>query len=210
MKAPRWSADDAAVALLLGLLAFVLAFGGWLWRADRLVYDAGLALWPQPAPRDVVLVAIDDASIDAIGRWPWKRSVHATLLEQLAAARPRAVALDLVLSEPDPDPRQDDLLATAVQRAGPVVMPVSWQSVPGEPLRALEPVPVLRERVRLGAAEAAVDADGVLRHAFVEAGPPGRRLRCCRPAARRCTRRPRWSRSTTRLRRRDGSARAAS
>lgn len=166
--------DDVAVALLLALLAYALAAGGWLWRADRLVYDSGLSLWTRPVPDDIVIVAIDDASIDAIGRWPWRRSVHATLLERLADARPRAVVLDLLLSEPDPDPRQDELLAAALRRAAPVVMPVTWQLVPGEPPRALEPVPPLREAVQLGAAEAVVDGDGVLRHAFVEAGPPER------------------------------------
>lgn len=174
MKASAaFGTDDAFVALVLALLAFVLAAGGWVWRADRLVYDAGLALWSIPVSDDVLLVAIDDASIEAIGRWPWERSVHATLLERLAAARPRAVALDLVLSEPDPDPRQDQLLAAALAKAAPVLMPVTWQAVPGEALRALEPVPLLRAQVRLGAAEAAVDADGVLRHAFVESGPAG-------------------------------------
>jgi CHASE2 domain-containing sensor protein/signal transduction histidine kinase len=166
--------DDAAVALVLALLAFVLAAGGWLWRADRLVYDGGLSLWKRPAPDEVVIVAIDDASIDAIGRWPWRRSVHATLLERLAQAKPRAVVLDLVLSEPDPDPRQDELLAAALRLAAPVVMPVAWKAATGEPLQPLQPVAALREAVRLGAAEAVVDADGVLRHAFVEAGPPGR------------------------------------
>lgn len=169
----RWH-DDAAVAVVLALLAFVLAAGSWLWRADRLVYDAGLALWMRPPPADIVIVAIDDASIERIGRWPWKRSVHATLLQRLAAAKPRSIVLDLVLSEPDPDPRQDEWLAAALHAARPVLMPVSWQAVPGEPLRALEPVPMLRDAVTLGAAEAPVDADGVLRHAFVEAGPPGR------------------------------------
>jgi CHASE2 domain-containing sensor protein/signal transduction histidine kinase len=166
--------DDVAVALVLGLLAFVLAAGGWVWRADRLVYDSGLSLWTRPPPDEVVIVAIDDASIEAIGRWPWRRSVHATLLERLADAGPRAVVLDLVLSEPDPDPRQDVLLAAALRRAAPVVMPVAWLAVPGEPLRLLEPVSPLREAVQLGAAEAVVDSDGVLRHAFVEAGPPER------------------------------------
>jgi len=166
--------DDVAVALVLTVLAFVLAATGWLWRADRLVYDFGLMLWQRPPPDEIVLVAIDDASIDAIGRWPWRRAVHATLLDRLAALRPRAVVLDLVLSETDPDPTQDELLAGALRRAAPVVMPVVWQSVPGQPLQLLQPVAPLREAVTLGAAEAVVDADGVLRHAFVEAGPPGR------------------------------------
>ena len=170
----RWWREDAAVALALAVLAFALAASEALWRADRVVYDAGLAWWSRPAPDDIVIVAIDDASVEAIGRWPWPRSVHATMLERLAAARPRVVVLDLVLSEPDADPQQDVRLAQALQRAAPVVMPVAWQAAPGQPLRALEPVAPLREAVTLGAAEAPVDADGVLRHAFIEAGPPGR------------------------------------
>ena len=169
----RWWRGDAGVALALAVLAFALAASEALWRADRVVYDAGLALWTRPAPDDIVIVAIDDASIDAIGRWPWPRSVHATLLERLAAAQPRVVVLDLVLSEPDADAAQDARLAQALQRAAPVVMPVAWQAAPGQALRALEPVSPLRGAVTLGAAEAPVDADGVLRHAFVEAGPPG-------------------------------------
>jgi CHASE2 domain-containing sensor protein len=169
-----WRRDDVVVALGLSLLALLLATGGWLWRSDRLVYDFGLALWSRPAPDDVVIVAIDEASIDAIGRWPWKRSVHATLLEKLAAAQPRAIGLDIVFSEEDPDPRQDRLLAEALRKAAPVVMPVTGLPVPGEGIRVLEPVPSLRDAVRLGVSEPLVDDDGVLRRAFAEAGPPGR------------------------------------
>ena len=159
------------IAVLLAALAFFVADGAWAWRLERVLYDLSLGVWQRPVPADIVIVAIDDASIEAIGRWPWPRAVHATLLERLAAARPRAIALDLVLSEPDPDPAQDRLLAAALAAAAPVVMPVSWLSVPGEALRALEPVEPIRAAVRLGAAEAAVDADGVLRHAFMRSGP---------------------------------------
>jgi CHASE2 domain-containing sensor protein len=148
-----WRRDDVAVALGLALLALVLAAGNWLWRTDRLVYDFGLALWSRPVPDDVVIVAIDEASIDAIGRWPWKRSVHATLLERLAAAQPRAIGLDIVFSEEDPDPQQDRVLADALRKAAPVVMPVTGLPVPGEGIRVLEPVPLLRGAVRLGVSE---------------------------------------------------------
>lgn len=167
---PPWR-DDLGVALALALLATVLALGGWTWRADRVVYDAAMSLWRRPPPADIVIVAIDDASVQAIGRWPWSRSVHATLLERLAAARPRAVLLDLVLSEADPDPRQDELLADALRKARPVVLPVPFLALPGGAPALLEPVPGVRAVVALGSAEAAVDADGVLRHAFLEAGP---------------------------------------
>ncbi len=169
--APAW--DTGIIAVVLMLLAAALALGGYGWRLDRVVYDLGLALWSRPPPPGIVIVAIDDASIQAIGRWPWRRAVHATLLDRLAAARPRAVVLDLLLSEPDPDPGQDLLLARAMARVAPVVLPVAWQGLGGSTLAAVEPVEPLRSQAALGAAEAAVDADGVLRSAFLRAGPAG-------------------------------------
>ena len=91
---PRWPAG-VGVAVVLAALAFALALGGWTWRADRLVYDIGLSFWRRPVPEGIVIVAIDDASVAAIGRWPWPRAVHSTLLARLAAARPRAIGLDV-------------------------------------------------------------------------------------------------------------------
>lgn len=177
MNAARWLQPFASrrgewtVALLLAALAFALAAGGWTWRGDRVVYDFGLSAWSRPPPPEVVIVAIDDASIDAIGRWPWPRAVHSTVLHQLALARPRAIGLDLILSEADPDPTQDQLLALMLRRAAPVVLPVAWQSGSiGTTPRVLKPAGELGAAVSLGAAEAAVDADGVLRHAFLHTG----------------------------------------
>ncbi len=162
---------SGVVALPLALLAVLLVFTGWSWRADRVVYDLGLSLWRRAPPQDIVIVAIDEPSVAAIGRWPWPRAVHSTLLDRLAEAGPRAIALDLVLSEPDSDPNQDLLLASMLRRAGPVVLPVTWQTGgAGTPTRPLLPIPLLGQATRLGMAEATVDADGVLRHAFLRTG----------------------------------------
>jgi CHASE2 domain-containing sensor protein len=117
---PGWR-DEIVIAAMLALLAVGLALGGWAWRLERLVYDMGMSLWSRPTPADIVIVAIDDASIDAIGRWPWRRAVLATLVERVAQAQPKAVALDIIFSEPDPDPEQDNVLA----RAAPHV-PCPW------------------------------------------------------------------------------------
>ena len=161
----------SGVALVLAALAFALPLSGWTWRADRLVYDIGLSLWRRPVPEGIVIVAIDDASVAAIGRWPWPRAVHATLLARLAEARPRAIGLDVTFSEPDPDPAQDALLARQLARAAPVVMSVDWVAAgPGQPPRLLTPVTGLPPGVGVGTAEASVDADGVMRHAFLRAG----------------------------------------
>ena len=56
---------------------------GVFWRADLAVYDA--ALPTAPAPQDIVIVAIDDHSVAQLGRWPWRRALHAALLDRLRA-----------------------------------------------------------------------------------------------------------------------------
>jgi hypothetical protein len=156
----------------LAAVAAVLALSPVTWRADRLWQDLLVAAHPLPPTDDTLLVTIDDASIAALGRWPWPRTVHATLLRQMAAASPRSITLDLVLSEPEPqaDPWLAAELSATVARGVPVLMPVSWQPGPAG-LVVLLPTPALRPGVRLGAAEPAVDADGVLRHLFLQAGP---------------------------------------
>ena len=55
---------------------------------------------PKPPGNEVVVVAIDDASIDQVGRWPWPRSVLAQLIDRLDAAEPAVIGFDIVFSEP--------------------------------------------------------------------------------------------------------------
>ncbi|MDP2007115.1 MAG: CHASE2 domain-containing protein [Rubrivivax sp.] len=168
---PALQRDTWWLAALLAVLAALLAATQATWRLDRIVYDQALAWSSLPVPADITVIAIDDASLAAIGRWPWPRAVHTTLLEQLVPLQPRAVLLDLVLSEADADPRQDALLASALQRLGRGVLPVPWVSLPGAAPQWLLPVPGLAAAARLGVAEPVPDADGVLRHTFLQVGP---------------------------------------
>lgn len=66
------------------------------------LFDSYQKLMPrsrESAP--AVVVAIDEASLDARGQWPWPRSVLAELLRAISAAQPAAVGVDLLLVEPD-------------------------------------------------------------------------------------------------------------
>jgi adenylate cyclase len=51
-----------------------------------------------PGP-EVVIVAIDDNSLKAVGRWPWSRENMARLLTRLKTAGPRVIALDIIFAE---------------------------------------------------------------------------------------------------------------
>jgi adenylate cyclase len=48
----------------------------------------------------VKIVAIDDASLEKVGRWPWPRTTLARLFAKLAEGKPRVVGLDVILAEP--------------------------------------------------------------------------------------------------------------
>lgn len=54
---------------------------------------------PGAAAADVAIVAVDDRSIAAEGRWPWPRVLQAELLDRIAAAGPAVLGVDIVQSE---------------------------------------------------------------------------------------------------------------
>ena len=156
---------------LLGLTS-LLYLSNVFWRTDLEIFDT--ALPTGPAPNDVLIVAIDDASIAALGRWPWPRAVHAALLDRLRESGARAVALDILFTEPDPSsPEGDIALAHAMERGPPTVLPLlpdfrGSSQVPREWL----PIPILAKAAAgLGHVDLEVDPDGIVRSVFLREGP---------------------------------------
>ena len=49
----------------------------------------------------VVIVDIDEKSIEKIGQFPWRRDVYSTILENLNTAEVSAIAFDIFFSEED-------------------------------------------------------------------------------------------------------------
>ena len=49
----------------------------------------------------LALVAIDDRSIEKLGRWPWSRTVMAEMLDRLLSLEAASVGMDIVFSEPE-------------------------------------------------------------------------------------------------------------
>ena len=67
------------------------------------VFDTYLNLKPREADPTfpVRIVDIDEASLAKIGQWPWPRSELARIVDRLAEAGAKTVAIDLILAEPD-------------------------------------------------------------------------------------------------------------
>jgi len=62
---------------------------------------------PRKRPPDVLIAAVDDESLQAIGRWPWPRKTLARLAEELRAKGARAVVFDMFFTEPQGRARAD-------------------------------------------------------------------------------------------------------
>jgi len=166
-------------AVLAG--ALLLLRSGALERLDLAVYDAALHLDGAQAHPDILIVAVDEASLAALGRWPWPRERHAQLLRTLAAAQPRAVALDLLFTEPAAQPGADDALAGALaslRAVSPVFLPMALAEplAKGRTPQPLLPLPAFAQSASgLGHIHVELDGDSVVRSLYLHEGTAGRR-----------------------------------
>lgn len=175
-RRPRRWLEWAVLSAIVVALVLVLDTTGTLRRPNRLMQDSLIALRGHAAgASDVVIVGIDDKSIDALGRWPWRRSFHAALIDRIDKDAPRAIGLDLLTVEADEQhPGDDAALASALQRSGKVVQPVMMQNLGGQPV-VVRPIPALASNARgLGHVHLALDDDGVARSVYLREGLPGR------------------------------------
>ena len=155
----------------------------WLQRSpglaqiDLTAYDHVMSQARATPSPDILVVGIDQRSLDALGPWPWPRSLHALLLERLAPMEPKSVLLDLFLDTPSEDPEEDHLLAQAMTRV-PVYLPLSYT---GQLDASLDDTPGFREPLpefarsakALGHVNITRDADGVARRMFLREGLRG-------------------------------------
>lgn len=158
--------DRITTALLLVGITLVLSVTGAVSRIDKVIYDTAQQHTNRDIPADIVLVTIDEQSLSTLGRWPWSRRMHAQLIERLHADGAKVIGLDVMFAEPQlDDPQADRLLATAMGKAGNVVLPVVIEKTRrnGQFIETL-PLPTLTAHAAaLGRVHAELDADAIAR-----------------------------------------------
>ncbi len=136
-------------------------FGAWetLERAayNTLVRSQNLPIFPEQQWDDrVVVIAIDEPSIEAYGRFPWERSHYTDLLAQLSFAPPAAIGFDVIFSEPT---AYDAVLAEEMMFGGNVAIAQAIR----KDLEPIEVLPAFTEVAKLGHIVARPDPDGIIR-----------------------------------------------
>lgn len=163
------------------IAAFVaLGYGVVAWAGVGAATNAHAQdlLWPDgTADSGVVVVAIDDRSIEKVGEWPWSRDTQADLVNALVGAGVTAIGYDILLPEVVGD---GDALVGAVSRV-PTVVAGGFStavrghrqvlSVSGEVSPSRE---VSSESAAVGHTVMTADSDGVTRTVpLVVEGPDG-------------------------------------
>ncbi len=156
----------AVAAFGITLLLSSLSFFSFL---ELKGFDLLFALrGPLPPPDSIAIIAIDEPSMAEIGRqWPWPRSLHARLIQQLNKAGAKVIGFDILFSEPS-ESAEDAELARILRDSGNVVL-VSALSVVNDPLFRhtirIDPIPAFREAATVGSPLVSIDVDGTVRRA---------------------------------------------
>src|SRR5882672_5532463 len=112
-----WVIAIIIVSTMVAMVFYWRAPGLNFYARDRLLQARG----PIPPPDDIVIVAIDETSIARYGRFPWQRGLTARALDTISSSQPKAIALDVLYSEPTVATDDNDL-ADSIKRAGNAVV----------------------------------------------------------------------------------------
>jgi adenylate cyclase len=163
------------VLLLFALVPLRLADPRPLQELRTRTFDFFQVLRPRPQEiRPVVIVDIDEASLKAIGQWPWPRTTVADLVTQITQLGAVAIGFDIIFPEPD--------------RMSPAIAERSFRGIDAETRAKLDSLPsndealadvIKHSRVVIGQAGAAAPevkttADAALQTGFAVRGPDAR------------------------------------
>lgn len=156
----RWT--DLGFALGSLVAGLVIGWSALGVQADRALYDFLLRVNPPPAQSSRSLIlAFDDKTLAPPGGLQRLREPLAQALAVLARYEPKAVAIDLLLTEPG-DEKANAALEEALAAMGNVILATHLTAA--EDVRWLEPLAAFRKHAAaLGHVHAAPDQDGVSR-----------------------------------------------
>lgn len=119
----------AGISLGLGasLIFIIISFTGLLERPELGTLDSRFKLrGKRNVHPDIVIIEMDNRSIEEIGRWPWLRYQHAKLIDVLSEYQVKAIGFDVFFSEPSTS-YHDKKLISATREAGDLYYSFSFE-----------------------------------------------------------------------------------
>jgi signal transduction histidine kinase/CHASE2 domain-containing sensor protein len=165
-------AVSALAAAAVMLLTLTIPFK----QLDFIAYDFTMRVAGPVKPQaPITLVPIDEESLAKKGKWQWSREQLAQLVENIARAKPKVLALDIMFDDAGPE-AGDAALAGAFAQNFSIVLPGRIVMEGGaEHWRRPQPR-FLAPNVRLGHVHTDPDFDTINRRIFTDKAAEGRLL----------------------------------
>ena len=104
VKAASFWTKDWFFGLAVAIVLVFFAPSDLIRSLELKAYDMGVRATNRAPSDRIAIIAIDDASVQNIGRWPWSREVHAKIADDLAAGKAKVVGNLVFFTEPQIDP----------------------------------------------------------------------------------------------------------
>ncbi|THF83880.1 adenylate/guanylate cyclase domain-containing protein [Cohnella fermenti] len=174
------------IAIVLNIIFLFVLFVVYQLRAlqsiDNMIFDSGMKRAADHYAHDIVVVAIDDESLQELGRFPWDRAVYAPFLDMLnqPGNEPKAIGFDIVFNE-ESDPDSDAAFSEALAAYDNVILPVIGvmegdfdntttlhpDEYPGA-VRFEKPIAAFSDYAHLANINRVVSVDGVIRQTWLK------------------------------------------
>ncbi len=119
----RESFIGGAIGLVVALFASLLLWIQWGPFNAVSVFATDLLFSTGSSSGEVVIVAIDEKSVDKLGTWPPPRESIAQCIDAVSQGNPDSIGIDLVFAdEKENNPQGDAALVSAVAKAGNVIL----------------------------------------------------------------------------------------
>ncbi len=94
---------DSVIAFVLTLAILLAGLVSWapLEELEYRLYDFGSQLREKDTSSPIIMVTIDDESINGMGRWPWPRGHIAQMVNFLKQSEAKVIGINIIYSEND-------------------------------------------------------------------------------------------------------------
>ena len=166
----RLALEWLIIATLAAMVAVGVAMTPGGQQLSNWLFDQELAWSERDASPQILIAQIDEQSLGTVGRWPWPRRVHASVVDRLTDAGVAAIGYDVLFTEPDTI-ADDTALALAIARSRRVAVP-AYALFPGTNGKAYDvqmPIEDIARVARsIGHVNVLFDSDGQVRRARMQ------------------------------------------
>lgn len=154
----------AAGSIITATSAYALHFR-FLDNLERQTIDLRFSIRGDKAPpKDVVIVKVDDVTFSELNeQWPFPRTLHARLLDQIRKGKPKAVAFDIQFSEYGTAAEDNALGYALLRNRGKTVLSTTEVTEEGEPNLIFDSSALIALGAFAGNANLPTDKDGIIR-----------------------------------------------